>query len=87
MKNTPWMAVGNDELNDKPVVKAGDKVICPRCGELHTLRPGQRLVPGPSGTYEDATKVRDDFLMAFSCGETVYLGALRGRLITGRLPS
>lgn len=40
MTEVPYIGFGNDELEDAPKVKAGDKAPCPHCGELTEVRDG-----------------------------------------------
>lgn len=37
MTRIPYIAIGNDELEGRPRVKAGDSFICPKCGGAHVL--------------------------------------------------
>lgn len=33
----PWIAYGNDTLEQQPSLQAGSKITCPKCGQRHTL--------------------------------------------------
>ena len=70
----PYFAIGNDELASAPSMKRGDKVKCPRCGHLHTLRGCSR---------KDGTK--SDMLLVYKCGKATYLAAVDGKSIMDKV--
>lgn len=36
-ENTPYVAVGNGELDQNPTIKEGDRIPCPNCGKICTV--------------------------------------------------
>ena len=38
LENVPFVAFSNDELRQKPDVKAGDRIVCPHCQQTHVLK-------------------------------------------------
>ena len=68
----PYIAISNDELKDLPEIKNGDVIICPKCGEKHQLH---------AGTEKGK---ESDVLLFYKCGDSFFLGAIRGKCIVGR---
>jgi hypothetical protein len=68
--------ISNKELEDKPIVKAGDKISCKRCGKKHILRKAEGVIDN-----SDKIEVKGD-LLYYKCGENVYLGLVANRLIS-----
>lgn len=64
---------GNDTLNKQPVLKKGDKITCPRCGEQHTVVAGK-----DSETGDDTNLV-----MFYKCEGKAYLAGVAGRSVMG----
>ncbi len=56
--------ISNPELESLPVVKVGEKILCPSCGKRHKL----------VGDDEGGTT-----LMFYRCNGKAYLGAIHGR--------
>jgi hypothetical protein len=71
MADTPFIAVGNDELGDA----LGDTTICPACGQPHPVEYGNRVLP--DGTREPSTMLG---FVKCDNGKT-YLVGLAGRSI------
>ena len=73
---TPYIGFGNETLEKQPVVHAGDKIRCDKCGQLHELRGGTENGK-PS-----------EFLLFYTCPATQkdYLGAVQNRLVTALKP-
>lgn len=67
------LAFGNGELKDRPNIKKGMQVICPNCGELHTVVLGK-----------DDKGRETNLLMFIKCGEDVYLVGAHGKYISLR---
>lgn len=69
MKETPFLAVGNDELGEEVT----DRAICPHCGELHDLVYGERVLA-------DGTKEPCKMLGVVKCANGhLYLGSINGK--------
>lgn len=64
MKN--MIAFGKDELVGKPLVHAGDKIKCPRCGKRHKLEAGINTKTGKPS----------ELLLFYRCGKSSYLAAV-----------
>lgn len=64
--------VGEDELGS-PI---GSTIICKRCGEVHGIKYGKRIL-------DDGSKVNDDTLAFVSCpkSDALYLVGIHGREI------
>ncbi len=69
MKRIPFVAFGNEELEEMPFATEGDRVDCPRCRKKHRLKCGTT----------DGKK--NCMIMFFRCNRVAYLGALNGRLV------
>lgn len=65
------IAIGNDELQDKPDAKAGMLVVCKICGKKHRLKQARDM----------QTKRLTNMLMFVTCGKQSYLKAVAGKLI------
>jgi hypothetical protein len=65
------MAIGNDELQDKPVVHEGDKIICPHCRKIHPLECALQ------------NGVKTEIMMFYSCRKKSYLAAIENKLLGG----
>jgi hypothetical protein len=66
----PFLAIGNDELKDRPTVKKGDLFDCPHCAEKHPLECGA-----------DEHGNESDLALFYKCGDKSYLAALYGKLL------
>lgn len=64
---------GNDTLNKQPALKKGDKIVCPLCGEQHTV------VTGKDADTGDDT----DLVMFYKCEGKAYLAGVAGRSVVG----
>lgn len=63
-------AIGNDELERKPLLGKSKTVKCHICGRRHRLRPAK-----------DSSGKDSYGLMFFNCRKKAYLGALDGHLL------
>ncbi len=67
-KVIPYFTVGNGEFGK--TVRAGDKIVCPNCGETHVLHGGK------NSEGEDT-----EVLLVYSCGKRTLLAAVDNRLV------
>jgi hypothetical protein len=67
---TPYIGFGNDQLEGKPIVHAGDVFLCRQCGQLHELK---------GGTDENGEVT--ELLLFYNCGEKAYLAAVANKLV------
>ena len=76
--STPYIAVGNNELENLPFVNEGDKIVCPipKCKKKHKLKARKKVLP-------DGTKEKSHTLYFYHCGKHSYLGAIQKRLVVG----
>jgi len=65
----PFVVFGNEELEGKPRIRAGDKITCPSCKEQHVVKAGKD------------TKTGKAVLHFYSCGEKTYLAGVGGRRV------
>lgn len=65
---TPLAAFSNRILDRKYIVREGEMIRCPTCGELHRLEEPDRGTPAAS-------------VLFYRRGENSYLGAVGGRLV------
>jgi len=72
MSEIPFVAFG-DELADLP--KLGDKILCSRCGRMHKVRYGKKVL-------EDGRKVESKTIAFVKCGGELYLVGVKGKDIT-----
>lgn len=70
----PFVAFGNDELAKLPAL--GNKVLCPRCGKMHKIIYGKRVL-------EDGTEVEDGTIASYKCKGELYLAGVDGKDVTG----
>lgn len=70
-QETPFVAIGPDELQDAPFVRAGDMIVCSQCGQAHVL-----MASTSNGRPTEK-------LLAYKCGDQTYLAALDNRLLSG----
>jgi hypothetical protein len=66
---TPYVGFSNQTLDRLPAVKPGDEITCGVCGKRHAL---------------EAAADGSTLLLFYKCGETLYLGAVRGRSVVGQ---
>jgi hypothetical protein len=69
---TPYVAWGNEDLECRAEVHAGQSILCPRCLGYHELR-----------ACDDGNEV----LLWYRCGENIYIGAIKNRLVAGVKPT
>lgn len=69
--SVPYIGFSNKTLDDKPRVKAGDELICPKCGGRHKL---------------EADDKGGQLLLFYTCDGNVCLGAIAGKLVAGERP-
>ncbi len=72
MAKTPYVGFSNELLGKLPDVKPHDLIRCPLCGQEHEIQP-----------TDDGSFV----VGLFNCGENVYLGAVKGKLVTSIKPT
>jgi len=77
-EGTPYLAIGNRELDRNPEVRAGDAVRCANCGNPHELRGGESV--NAAGEVVGMSP-----LLFYHCPENDgdYLGGLNGHLLNG----
>lgn len=77
---TPFIGFGMDQLDDALDAKAGDEILCTRCGAGHLLR-------AVYATGKDGKKKTDGFhLLFYECGDRSELGGINGKLTIGIKP-
>lgn len=69
---TPYIGFGNEQLENQPIVKKGDEIICPDCGMLHKIKYGK-----------DSDGNESDMLGFYNCGEKTMLASINGKLVAG----
>jgi hypothetical protein len=69
--DVPFVAFGNDELDEKEVLKIGDKINCKNCGAPHVVKGGK----------DTETGEESDTLLFTSCGEKAFLVGIAGKKI------
>jgi len=69
MKEIPFVSFGNEELSFLPIIKKGDKILCPTCGKKHVIE---------HGTSEGK---ESDMLQFYKCGKKSYLAGIKGKNI------
>jgi hypothetical protein len=72
MKGVPFVAFGNEELDENE--RIGKTVKCPKCGKRHTVKYGEAVEP-------DGTRTLCNLLGFVNCGKSTYLVSVRGRKI------
>lgn len=70
------LAVGNEELEKRPIVHAGDLIYCSKCNRRHRLKGGFKV-------EEDGTETPSELLLCYRCGKKLFLGALDNKLLSG----
>jgi len=65
-----YLAIGNDELKNRPEVHDGDMITCPRCGRTHALYAAK-----------DDKGEKDETILAYKCGGVVCLAAVNCKLL------
>ncbi len=74
MKDTPFVAFGNDELGER----VGDKATCPNCKKKHKVEYGELVNKDENGKEY---RVPSKMLGAVSCKGSHYLVSLDEKLI------
>ena len=70
-KEMPFLAVGNEEIENNPTVKKGDMIDCKKCGGKHPLKYGK-----------DAKTGKENSLLGFiNCGKKSYLVSIDNKLL------
>ena len=69
------LSIGNDELENLPTL--GSRVNCTHCGDKHEVKYGNKIL-------DDGTRVPDNTLAYYTCGESIYLCGVCGKDITNR---
>lgn len=72
MKDLPFIAVGNGELDNNPDVPEIYK--CPRCNEEHPVEYGDKV-------NKDGTKTPDKLLAFVKCRGSSYLIGINGKML------
>lgn len=74
-EQVPFIAIGNEELKDNPVVHAGMRIRCPHCKQAHELHGGKT-----------DKGIETELLLFYKCPKenNSYLAAVDNKLI-GRL--
>ena len=70
MKDIPYFAIGNDEIEKGAPIKKGDKIKCPRCGKKHIIKYGK-----------DERGKETGMLAFYNCGKETYLAGINGHSI------
>lgn len=81
MNETPFLAIGNNELKDLPDIelRKGDMITCPICNKKHVLKCGK-----------DKDGNETDLLLFYNCKknmfseEKTYLASIKGLSIMNR---
>lgn len=68
----PYIGFGNEQLEKQPILRDGDGIICPHCGDVHHVQ---------AGINDKGQKT--DSLLSFNCGEETCLAGINGKLIIG----
>ena len=82
---TPFVAIGNGELDKNPEVHKGDLILCPHCGDTHPV------ILGKSQKWNEETQsVEEEFtetnaLQMFKCDFTgnLYLCGVDNKAMDG----
>ena len=69
-----FIAFGNDELDESPPLKAGEMILCPHCGQGHSV----------SGGTDSQTGEPTEMLLFYRCGDSAYLAGIDGRNVMRR---
>ena len=70
MPDTPFLAVGNDELGPE-LVSGGDTLTCPHCGEQHEIKDNYGV--------DRHGRPTNFALQSYRCGDKVYLAGIDHR--------
>jgi hypothetical protein len=69
--NKGFFAIGNDELINKPTIKEGDMIVCPKCHKQHKIVLGTNMDTGK----------KSNTLQYYKCGKDTYLAGINGKCI------
>lgn len=69
----PFIAFGNDELDESPPLHIGEAILCPTCSESHVVRGG----------INDQGE-EDETLLFYTCGGTSYLAGIHSKNVMRR---
>lgn len=72
MKNMPFIAIGNEELDNAPLL--GDTIVCPQCGKTHNIQYGKKVL-------KDGTRVESNMLAFYKCGDKSFLAGIEGKVL------
>lgn len=80
IKDIPYIAVGNNELEGKPLVFENDMVVCPHCGKKH------KVETGTSRKWDDVEnkfgpEKKSNALQFFKCGQKSYICGVENKLM------
>ena len=81
---TPFIGFSNNTLKELSRVNIGDPIVCPNCGNIHTLKDPERTTKYDytTGKYVEFSK-ETPILMFYKCEDSLYLGAVDGKLVVG----
>lgn len=68
------LTVGNDELGDEI-----EKVLCPRCGDIHGIEYGKSRKMLPDGTMSEWEESKS--MGFYKCGGKIYLATIDGKAL------
>ena len=70
MTRPPILSVSSADLARQPVLVDGDRIVCPACGQTHSLWPALGQTVNPS-------------IWIYSCDAHLKTGGIDGRLVPG----
>lgn len=76
LEKIPFVAFGNDELAQLPLLRAGQRIRCPHCGKEHVTTAAR-----------STTGELVDGLAFYQCGKASYLASVSGHAVFGAEPS
>ena len=68
-------SIGNNELAKADPI--GDTIICPKCGDTHTIEYGNEVLP-------DGTRRPSKLVAFYKCGKSIYLAGVNGKSVMGK---
>lgn len=68
--DVPFVAFSNEELEKKPAIKKGDKILCSVCHRKHLVSAGT-----------DADGKESDIMLFYRCGKNTYLAGIAGKRV------
>ena len=69
----PYIGFGNEQLEKQPIIRDGDGIICPHCGDVHHVQAGTDMKTGE----------KTDSILSYTCGAKTYLAGVSGKLVIG----